>query len=104
LTSSMSRATLEQPPEVMIVSLFVTPENGVLIQDSFSMKKSHSSMLGMQVPYYYFARKAEDTDKADANAALDESMNRPQTTAAPSFTSKAVSRRTMRDFIGLEDA
>ncbi|CAH1793664.1 unnamed protein product [Owenia fusiformis] len=104
LTSSMSRATLEQPPEMMIVSLFVTPENGVLIQDSFSMKKSHSSMLGMQVPYYYFARKAEDTDKADANAALDESMNRPQTTAAPSFTSKAVSRRTMRDFIGLEDA
>ena len=41
----------------MVVSLFVTPENGIVIQDSFSLSKKHSGLLGVLVPYYYFTKK-----------------------------------------------
>ena len=43
--------------ELMVVSLFVTSENGIVIQDSFGINKKHSGMVGLQVPYYYFVKK-----------------------------------------------
>ena len=43
--------------EVLIVSLFITPENGILIQDSFALHHSHNSLLGLEAPYFYFTKK-----------------------------------------------
>ena len=43
--------------ELMVVSLFVTPESGILIQDSFAMGDLHNKLIGLQVPYYYFMKK-----------------------------------------------
>ena len=43
--------------EVMVVSLFITPENGLLIQDSFQMAQIHNRLIGLDVPYYYFMKK-----------------------------------------------
>lgn len=43
--------------EVMIVSLFCTPENGILIQDSFPLSEDYNCLLGIEVPYHYFVRK-----------------------------------------------
>ena len=42
---------------MMTVSLFVTMENGILIQDSFPFHNSHTRLIGIQVPYYYFMKK-----------------------------------------------
>ena len=43
--------------EVMVVSLFCTPENGILIQDSFTLHEEYNCLLGIEVPYYYFVKK-----------------------------------------------
>ena len=43
--------------EVMIVSLFCTQENGILIQDSFPLNDEYNCLLGIEVPYHYFVRK-----------------------------------------------
>ena len=41
----------------MVVCLFSTPENGVLIQDSFAMSQIHNKIIGMDTPYFYFMKK-----------------------------------------------
>ena len=41
----------------MVVCLFCTPENGVLIQDSFAMSQIHNKIIGMDTPYFYFMKK-----------------------------------------------
>ena len=41
----------------MVVSLFCTPENGILIQDSFPLNEEYECLLGIEVPYHYFVRK-----------------------------------------------
>ena len=43
--------------EVMVVSLFCTPENGILIQDSSPLSDEYNCLLGIEVPYHYFVRK-----------------------------------------------
>jgi len=41
----------------MVVTLFSTPENGTLIQDSFPMPEQYQALLGVEVPYYYCVKK-----------------------------------------------
>ena len=48
----------------MVVSLFVTAENGILIQDNFAMANQHNSLLGLDVPYFYFSKKVSITKKS----------------------------------------
>ena len=43
--------------EVMVVTLFSTPESGIIIQDSFSPSLLHDRLVGLQVPYFYFTKK-----------------------------------------------
>ncbi len=44
----------------MVVCLFSTPDNGVLIQDSFAMSQSHNKIIGMDTPYFYFMKKVRN--------------------------------------------
>lgn len=46
----------------MVVSLFCTSENGVLIQDSFPMSPQYNTLLGIEVPYLYFVKKVSKCD------------------------------------------
>jgi len=41
----------------MVVSLFCTTDNGILIQDSFSRPASCESLLALEIPFYYFKKK-----------------------------------------------
>lgn len=43
-----------------MVSLFCTPENGILIQDSFPLSEEFECLLGIEVPYHYFVRKVSN--------------------------------------------
>uniref|UniRef100_A0ABM5F0W3 Intraflagellar transport protein 140 homolog n=1 Tax=Pogona vitticeps TaxID=103695 RepID=A0ABM5F0W3_9SAUR len=76
--------------EVLIVSFFSTDEHGLLLQDSFPLPSSYQSLLGMEVPHYYFSKKpeAERTDETEPGVISVYQM---------------VTRRPMRDFIGLEE-
>ncbi|XP_052071458.1 intraflagellar transport protein 140 homolog isoform X2 [Mytilus californianus] len=93
-THSLSKSMDEGPVEVMVVSLFSTPENGTLIQDSFPMPEQFQALLGVEVPYYYFVKKSE-TLKNDEE--LPENVVK-----AEGASPRLVARKTMRDFVGLE--
>ncbi|KAJ7347632.1 hypothetical protein OS493_039919, partial [Desmophyllum pertusum] len=43
--------------DVMVISLFSTPENGILLQDFFPVDSAYFSLLGVQVPYFYLVKK-----------------------------------------------
>ncbi|KAK3579473.1 hypothetical protein CHS0354_028282 [Potamilus streckersoni] len=87
------------PDEIMVVSLFCTQENGVLIQDSYALDDKYNCLLGIEVPYHYFVRKSETSEEETAQMNSNHLVN-PDT--ATVLYPKLVSRRVMRDFIGLE--
>lgn len=43
--------------DVLILSFFVSDEHGFLLQDSFPLPPAYQSLLGMEVPHYYFTKK-----------------------------------------------
>lgn len=43
--------------DVLILSFFVSDEHGFLLQDSFPRPPAYQSLLGMEVPHYYFTKK-----------------------------------------------
>lgn len=46
--------------EVLVVSLFSTPEEGVLLQDTFEKTAEKGSFVGLKVPNFYFAKTVRD--------------------------------------------
>lgn len=46
--------------ESMIVSFFVTAENGILLQDAFPMSPVCEKLTGIEIPYLYFVKKVLD--------------------------------------------
>ncbi|XP_066239057.1 intraflagellar transport protein 140 homolog isoform X1 [Saccopteryx leptura] len=77
--------------DVLILSFFVSEEHGFLLQDSFPLPAAYQSLLGMEVPHYYFTRKPGEADREDR---LDLGHH-----GIPQM----VGRRPLRDFVGLED-
>ncbi|XP_011889566.1 PREDICTED: intraflagellar transport protein 140 homolog isoform X3 [Cercocebus atys] len=77
--------------DVLILSFFISEEHGFLLHESFPRPAASHSLLGMEVPYYYFTRKPEEADR-------EEEME-PGCHHIPQM----VSRRPLRDFVGLED-
>uniref|UniRef100_H2ZSL2 Intraflagellar transport 140 n=1 Tax=Latimeria chalumnae TaxID=7897 RepID=H2ZSL2_LATCH len=77
--------------DVLVVSFFTTQEHGLLLQDSFLRLSAHESLLGVEVPYYYFTKKSGEAE--EENEAAQGSPRIPQ----------MVARRALRDFAGLED-
>ncbi|XP_074648558.1 intraflagellar transport protein 140 homolog [Tubulanus polymorphus] len=89
---------IEDEVEVMVVSLFSTPENGILMQDSYARNPSFQAIIGLDVPYYYFVKKTETIEEENEN----DNMRPVTTSMIPTF-SKMIARRTMRDYVGLEN-
>ncbi|XP_025772526.1 intraflagellar transport protein 140 homolog [Puma concolor] len=76
--------------DVLVLSFFVTEEHGFLLQDSFSRPPAYQTLLGIQVPHYYFTRKPGEADGEDQG---DPGRHR---------VPHLVGRRPLRDFVGLE--
>ncbi|XP_070423153.1 intraflagellar transport protein 140 homolog [Equus przewalskii] len=77
--------------DVLILSFFISEEHGFLLQESFPQPPTFQTLLGIEVPHYYFTRKPGEADREDQ---VDSGYHRiPQ----------LVGRRPLRDFVGLED-
>ncbi|KAH7979186.1 hypothetical protein HPB49_008610 [Dermacentor silvarum] len=78
-----------QQPHVVVVSLFVTTEHGILEQDVFPLDDKFR-LMGVQVPFFYLLAK-HSGDVSEPGAAE----------RVPG--SKHVFRLPMRDFVGFQD-
>jgi len=41
---------------VLIVSLFTTADNSLMIQDAFPLDVGLSQLIALEIPYYYFTK------------------------------------------------
>uniref|UniRef100_UPI0037E973A2 intraflagellar transport protein 140 homolog isoform X1 n=1 Tax=Semicossyphus pulcher TaxID=241346 RepID=UPI0037E973A2 len=99
ISSESSSTSFFDTMDVSVVTLFCTQEHGLLLQDYYLKPSGLQALLALDVPYYYFSCKPGERDPADVAA----------TTTAPSSRGSAaqfphmVSRRALRDFVGLEN-
>ncbi|XP_071106694.1 intraflagellar transport protein 140 homolog [Haliotis cracherodii] len=98
---SLTKAVDDGPVELMVVSLFCTQENGILIQDSFSLPPQVTALMGVEVPYHYFIKRPENTSSEAANQQEDNVVKSETGTA---IYPKLVFRKVLRDFVGLENS
>uniref|UniRef100_A0A8C5ELC1 Intraflagellar transport 140 homolog (Chlamydomonas) n=1 Tax=Gouania willdenowi TaxID=441366 RepID=A0A8C5ELC1_GOUWI len=70
--------------DVSVVTLFCTQEHGLLLQDCYPKPSGLQALLAVAVPYYYFTPSASHDE--------DTPQSLPM-----------VSRRVLRDFVGLEN-
>ncbi|XP_063790737.1 intraflagellar transport protein 140 homolog isoform X2 [Pseudophryne corroboree] len=78
--------------DVLVMSFFSTPEYGLLLQESYPRPAPFQSLLGIEVPHYYFTKRPGEDEEIPATAEAD-------TPRMPSM----VAKKPLRDFIGLED-
>jgi intraflagellar transport protein 140 len=57
LVASKTDTQSETFKGVMVVSLFATPENGVLLHDSIPLDSKYTGLIGIDIPYLYFCKK-----------------------------------------------
>ncbi|MEQ2157887.1 hypothetical protein GOODEAATRI_006474 [Goodea atripinnis] len=87
--------------DVSVVTLFCTQEHGLLLQDCFSKPSGLQALLALNVPYYYFSCKPGEGHPGTTEASLPSDQSE-STSGAPAASPQMVSRRPLRDFVGLE--
>ncbi|XP_072275167.1 intraflagellar transport protein 140 homolog [Pyxicephalus adspersus] len=78
--------------DVLVMSFFSTQEHGLLLQESYPRPAAFQSLLGIEVPHYYFTRKPGEEDEKSV----------PEKADTPGIP-QMVAKKPLRDFIGLED-
>ncbi|XP_037319020.2 intraflagellar transport protein 140 homolog [Pungitius pungitius] len=102
--SESSPSSYLDTTDVSVVTLFCTQDHGLLLQDCYPKPPGLQALLALDVPYYYFSCKPGERDPAESTAgppAPSEQTPPPMGSAAQS--ARMVSRRALRDFVGLED-
>ncbi|XP_015230607.1 PREDICTED: intraflagellar transport protein 140 homolog [Cyprinodon variegatus] len=82
-----------------VVTLFCTQEHGIMLLDCFSEPSGVQALLALDVPYYYFSCKPGE---GITEASLPSVQSEPKA-GAPTPSPQMVSRRPLRDFVGLEN-
>ncbi|MEE6497228.1 hypothetical protein FKM82_002667 [Ascaphus truei] len=77
--------------DVLVMSFFTTQEHGLLLQDSYPRPAALQSLLGIEVPHYYFTKKPGEEEKG-----VELEVGTPR-------IPQMVAKRPLRDFIGLEE-
>ncbi|ERE68715.1 putative intraflagellar transport protein [Cricetulus griseus] len=80
-----------QGEDVLILSFFASEEHGFLLHDCFPRPPIYQSLLGMEVPHYYFTKKPGEAEKED------------RVDSGHYHIPQMVAKRPLRDFVGLED-
>ncbi|XP_041073639.1 intraflagellar transport protein 140 homolog isoform X1 [Polyodon spathula] len=89
--------------DVLVVSFFSTQEHRLLLQDSYPRPAGMQALLALHVPYYYFTRKLMFQRGCLFQPVPGEGQVESEGTPGPSSDPQMVSRRALRDFVGLED-
>lgn len=92
-------ADASRESDVLVISLFSTPENGILLQDFFPIDSAYFSLLGVQVPYFYLVKSSELESAPPPDPPSYGATNIP----LPDKHHMVI-KHTMRDFTGLEKA
>ncbi|XP_062999141.1 intraflagellar transport protein 140 homolog [Elgaria multicarinata webbii] len=92
----------ESSMDVLIISFFCTEEHGLLLQDSFPLPSAYQSLLGMEVPHYYFAKKLLFW-RGSVYKPYPEAEKKDEAEPGVEPLYQMVAKRPMRDFIGLEE-
>ncbi|XP_053550522.1 intraflagellar transport protein 140 homolog [Bombina bombina] len=77
--------------DILVMSFFSTQENELFLQDSFPRPANLHSLLGIEVPHYYFTKKPGEEEKS-----VEPEMGTPR-------IPQMVAKRALRDFTGLEE-
>eukprot|EP00795_Rhopilema_esculentum_P000551 gene551-10237_t len=86
------RNSINTLDDVIIVTLFSSPDSGIVIQDHFPMESSYAALIGMEVPYYFFVKKTIDNEPTSSSTSTTDQASK-----------HLIARKTMRDFVGLEN-
>ncbi|KAM4631549.1 intraflagellar transport protein 140 homolog [Discoglossus pictus] len=81
----------QRKEDILVMSFFSTQEHGLLLQDSFQLPTNFHSLLGIEVPHYYFTKKPGEEEKA-----VETELGSPR-------IPQMVAKKPLRDFIGLEE-
>ncbi|XP_006801137.1 intraflagellar transport protein 140 homolog [Neolamprologus brichardi] len=88
--------------DVLVVTLFCTQEHGLLLQDCSPRPPGMQALLALDVPYYYYSCKPGEKDQGLIEVSASSYQTQP-TTGTPSQVPHMVSRKALRDFVGLEN-
>ncbi|XP_075950055.1 intraflagellar transport protein 140 homolog [Anarhichas minor] len=105
ISSECSSTSFLETTDVSVVTLFCTQEHGLLLQDCYPKPSGLQALLALDVPYYYFSCKPGETDPAEISATTSATpqQTQPSTGSGPAQIPHMVSRRALRDFVGLEN-
>ncbi|KAG8433191.1 hypothetical protein GDO86_017467 [Hymenochirus boettgeri] len=77
--------------DILVMSFFSTQEHGLLVQESFSRPAAFQSLLGLEIPHYFFTKKPGEEEKA-----TESEVGTPR-------IPQMVAKKSLRDFVGLEE-
>ncbi|XP_023147519.2 intraflagellar transport protein 140 homolog isoform X1 [Amphiprion ocellaris] len=100
ISSESSSTRFMDRVDVSVVTLFCTQEHGLLLQDCFPKPPGLQALLALDVPYYCFSCKPGEKDPGLAEVSPPPSQTSKGATAQ---FPHMVSRRPLRDFVGLEN-
>ncbi|KAG7227762.1 hypothetical protein INR49_013556 [Caranx melampygus] len=102
ISSESSSTTYSDVVDVSVVTLFCTQEHGLLLQDCYPKPTGLQALLALDVPYYYFSCKPGEGDP-EVSATTSAPPHQTQSSkGTPTQFPPMVSRRALRDFVGLE--
>ncbi|KAL7372671.1 hypothetical protein ABVT39_020471 [Epinephelus coioides] len=106
ISSESSSTDFLDTVDVSVVTLYCTQEHGLLLQDCYPKPSSLQALLALDVPYYYFSCKPGESDpglpEISATTSAPPQQTHPSRSSAAQFP-HMVSRRALRDFVGLEN-
>ncbi|XP_040922911.1 intraflagellar transport protein 140 homolog [Toxotes jaculatrix] len=106
ISSESSSTSYMDMVDVSVVTLFCTQEHGLLLQDCYPKPAGLQALLALDVPYYYFSCKPGERDPGlpEVSATTSEPSDQTQPSrGASAILPHMVSRRALRDFVGLEN-
>ncbi|XP_023267040.1 intraflagellar transport protein 140 homolog isoform X1 [Seriola lalandi dorsalis] len=106
ISSESSSASYLDMVDMSVVTLFCTQEHGLLLQDCYPKPTGLQALLALDVPFYYFSCKPGERDPGSTEVSATTSAPPHQTQPSRGTPAKfppMVSRRALRDFVGLEN-
>ncbi|KAM9817055.1 intraflagellar transport protein 140 homolog [Neosynchiropus ocellatus] len=117
VSSESSYTNISDTVDVSVVTLFCTQEHGLLLQDCYPKPIGLQALIALDVPYYYFSCKLyfrrggifrsepgqPDQDPAEKTPSASPPNENQLIQGTVSHLPNMVSRRPLRDFVGLEN-